>query len=218
MADKQKVVDWPPCQLMLVVEPGPGALQRLKAALECATISAVLIRPMAGDKLGAGEVKPLVDLIQDQGAAALLFGDAVLTKTLGADGVHLPAGLDTAQRVAAARALLGPEANLGVDAGHSRHTAMEAGEGGADYVAFSAAEATEESRRARDDLVTWWAEIFEIPCVAMDIHSADDAEQADTCGADFAALTLPRQTVEEIMVLAGDVNNRLQAYEMEGGT
>ena len=62
-------VDWPTCQLMLVIEPGPGARERLTAALQAADVQAVLIKPKPGDQLGAGEVKPLVDLAQEIGRA-----------------------------------------------------------------------------------------------------------------------------------------------------
>ena len=40
--------------------------------------------------------------------------------------------------VAEARALLGPQAQIGVTCHDSRHLAMDAGEAGADYVAFGA--------------------------------------------------------------------------------
>ena len=202
--------DWPACQLMLVIEPGPGARERLQAALEQATVAAVLIRPKPGDQLGAGEVKPLVDLAQDQGAAAILFEDADLAKTLRADGIHVPAGLNVREHVEAARAVLGADASIGVDEGTSRHVAMEAGEVGAEYVAFGAPGQTEAARTQRDELITWWAEIFEVPCVALDLESVDDVAAADHHGADFAALTVPlHQSVEAVMALVGDADMRL---------
>ena len=202
--------DWPSCQLMLVIQPGPGARERLQAAFEQATVAAVLIRPKAGDRLGAGEVKPLVDLAQDQGAAAILYDDADLAKTLRADGVHVPAGLNVREHVEAARAILGPDASIGVDAGGSRHAAMEAGEAGAEYVAFGLAEASEEARTDRDTLVAWWADIFEVPCVALDIATADEVAAADRNGADFAGLVISlTQPVDAIMTLAGEADMRL---------
>ncbi len=203
-------VDWPACQLMLVIEPGPGARERLQAALQQATVSAVLIRPKPGDQLGAGEVKPLVDLAQDQGAAAILFENVELTKTLRADGVHIPAGLDVRTQVAAARAVLGPEASIGVDAGASRHAAMEAGEAGAEYVAFGITQMSEDAHAERDALIAWWGEIFEVPCVALDLQTADEVETADHDGADFAGLVIRLdQSVDDVMQLVGDADMRL---------
>ncbi len=202
-------VDWPACQLMLIVEPGPGSLEALRAAFGHCQPAAVLIRPKPEHHLGAGEVKPLVDLAQDYGAAAIIFDDVRLARTLKADGVHLDirteGPLDAL--IADARASLGAAANIGVDAGISRHRAMEAGEAGADYVAFGAVEGTSVAREARDDLIGWWASIFEVPCVALDVVTADEAAGIDRDGADFVGLTLPAgASLDAVMVLAGDVD------------
>lgn len=215
--------DWPACQIMLVLEPGPGARERLQAALSAATIAAVVIKPKAGDKLGAGEVKPLVALAQDQGAAAILCDDVELVKTLHADGVHFQAvpslalmpGGDIRARVTQARAALGDEISIGVDAGTSRHNAMEAGEAGAEYVAFGVGDGSAEARAGRDALVAWWAGIFEVPCVALDIETLAEVIQADTDGSDFVALSAPlSRATSEIAELAGATDAHLsQATE-----
>src|SRR3546814_17115558 len=57
----------------------------------------------------------------------------VCSSDLGADGVHL--GQDDGDP-REARALPGPSAPIGVTCHDSRHFAMEAGDAGADYVAF----------------------------------------------------------------------------------
>jgi thiamine-phosphate pyrophosphorylase len=205
-------IDWPACQLMLTVQPGPGALAALRAAFGHCQPAAVLIRPKPEHNLGAGEVKPLVDFAQEYGAAAIIFEDVRLARTLRADGVHFDRTSDGAlsDLIADARASLGAAANIGADAGISRHRAMEAGEAGADYVAFGAAEATAVARQARNDLISWWAGIFEIPCVALDVATADEAEACCADGADFVALTLLAGASEDaIMRLAGDVDRVL---------
>ena len=202
-------VDWPACQLMLTVTPGPGAPDALRLAFGHCQPAAVLIRPKPEHRLGAGEVKPLVDLAQEFGSAALIFDDVRLARTLKADGVHLGSLIqgDLPAVVADARASLGAAANIGVDAGISRHRAMEAGEAGADYVAFGALENSPVARQARDDLITWWAAIFEIPCVALDVVTAEEAASCDGNGADFVALTLsPDASNETVMSLAGAVD------------
>ncbi len=212
MASKQKQVDWPECQLMLIIEPGPGAHECLRAACDVATVAAVLIRPKAGDRLGAGEIKPLVDLAQDQGAAVLVFEDAELAKIVRADGVHLPAGLSVRDRVDAARAVLGADASIGIDAGGSRHAAMEAGEAGAEYVAFGIGDGSDAALAARDELIAWWGEIFEVPCVALDLVSADDVRTANRNGADFAGLQLAAgASPDAVATLAGDADMALLA-------
>ncbi len=215
---KEAEVDWPACQLMLQIEPGPGAKDRLAAALGAGRVAAVLIQPKAGEQLGAGEVKALVSIAQEHGAAAILYEDVELAMTLKADGVHVPAGVEAADQVLAVRTALGREASVGVDAGGSRHQAMAAGEAGADYVAFGAAHRTEEARAARDDLVAWWGEIFEVPCVALDLATADEVEMADRNGADFAALRVESATsAEAVAALVGDADMRLIQSSDNGG-
>jgi thiamine-phosphate pyrophosphorylase len=211
-------VDWPACQLMLTVAPGPGAVEKLRAVFGHCQPVAVLIRPEERHNLGAGEVKSLVDVAQEFGAAAIIFEDVRLAKTLHADGVHLVSeGLgDLQAAIAEARGTLGNTANIGVDAGISRHRAMEAGEAGADYVAFGVADGTDVARQARDDLIGWWGDIFEVPCVALDVMTADEAGKLDVDGADFVALTVPSSgTLETSMVLAGDVDTVLGATGAE---
>jgi thiamine-phosphate pyrophosphorylase len=204
-------LDWPTCQLMLTVTPGAGALEALRAAFGHCQPAAVLIRPKPEHHLGAGEVKLLVDLAQDYGAAALIYDDVRLARTVRADGVHLHVQTDgtVTALIAEARAALGPASNIGIDAGISRHRAMEAGEAGADYVAFGAAEDTPLARQARDDLVSWWSDIFEVPCVALDVVSAE-AAKAESDGTDFVALTLPPgASIDAVMSLVGKIDSIL---------
>ena len=180
-----------PCQLYLVIEPGPGAIDRLQAALQVAPVASVLIAPRPGTKLGAGEVKPLVDLAQKANVAALLQDDARLARTLKADGVHVSASSDVLAAYDEARGILGQGGIVGVDAGNSRHDAMQAGEAGADYIAFGRPPADAEDYETREDLLAWWAEIFEIPCVGFDVSTAAEAAMLADTGAEFAALALP---------------------------
>ena len=82
---------------------------------------------------------------------------------------------------------------IGVDAGRSRDDAMLLGESGADYIAFGIPahvedRATAENRQS--DLIAWWSEIFEIPCVAGDVASPEGARTLAGDGADFVTLTL----------------------------
>lgn len=183
-----------PCQLYLVVEAGPGARERLEAALAAATITSVLVVPRPGQGLSAGEVKPLVDAAQAANAAALVFGDAKLARVLKADGVHLPPSANAMDAYHDARSIVGSGLIVGADCGGSRHLAMELGEAGADYVAFGRPPADEEDYETREDLLAWWSEIFEVPCVAFDISGVEEASAAIDAGADFVALMLPRGT------------------------
>jgi thiamine-phosphate pyrophosphorylase len=186
----QKAVD---CQLYAVVEADPGAADRLSAALGAANIPSCLIAPVAGSILHAAEVTPLVNLAQHRGVAALILNDPLLAGALRADGTHLAARKDLAVAYAEARATLGRDAAIGVDVGISRHDAMALAEAGADYVAFGAPAYLQDRGKARirrNDLIGWWAEIFEVPCVALDVETAQEAETLATIGADFLAIRL----------------------------
>ncbi len=201
-------------QIYLVVDVTAGAAERVAAAFKTTTIASVLFRPASGAMLNAGSLKGLVDAAQKQGVAALVADDAALARTLRADGVHLAAGTDLLKRYETAREILGRGAIVGVDAGGSRHIAMEAGEAGADYVGFGNArvelepveddEPADEADGTTNDLLAWWSEIFEVPCVAFDVET-EGILAASRTGADFVAITLPAA------LPVGDVPKRLEA-------
>ena len=180
-------------QLFLVVETGQSALDRLAAALAAAPVASVLIIPPAGQQLDSSAAEPLVQHAQSRGAAALLLTDVDLARRIRADGVHLPHGKDMEGQYRSARQVVGPSAIVGVHAGKSRHDAMMLAEAGADYIAFGIPEGIqdyESARQRRLDLVTWWAEIFQVPCVALDVETPEDAAQLAAAGADFIGITL----------------------------
>jgi thiamine-phosphate pyrophosphorylase len=103
----------------------------------------------------------------------------------GADGAHLSG----AAKFAAALALLKPDRIAGAGGLRSRHDAMLAGEAGADYVMFG--EPDRHGRRAGfeeiQERLIWWAELFEIPCVAY-AASKEEVAPLSRTGADFIAL------------------------------
>ena len=185
----------PACRLVMVVYAGTGAVERVTAAMAVADIATLIIAPADGGvALDAAGVKPLVDLAQSNNVAALLADNAALACTLKADGVHLTWSEDVAARYAEAREILGSRFIAGADAGHSRHTAMALGEANADYIAFGIPPHVEDRDAAcegRLEIVAWWAEIFQLPVVAFDVESVDDAAGLVRAGADFIAITMP---------------------------
>jgi thiamine-phosphate pyrophosphorylase len=183
----------PDCRLYLVVEAGPAAIADLSAAIGAAEVACCLIVPAAGETTTAATAKPIVAAAQRAGVAALLANDVELARTVRADGVHLEPLRTLPATYAAVRQTLGRDAIVGADAGVSRHDAMSLAEAGADYVAFGApAHLTDRNRarQRRDDLVSWWGEIFEVACVALDVETPAEADLLARAGANFVAVRL----------------------------
>jgi thiamine-phosphate pyrophosphorylase len=182
----------PPCQLYLISPPrfDPGFPEQLKAALDGGPVAAFQLRLKGVDDvevLRAGEVlKPILAAYD----VALIVNDrADLAAKLQADGVHLGQGDGS---VDAARQLLGRDAQIGVTCHDSRHLAMEAGEAGANYVAFGAFFPTttkETAHRPDPSLLTWWTTLSGTPCVAIGGIAPDNARPLVEAGADFLAVS-----------------------------
>ena len=163
-----------------------GVRDALAAALDAADVVAVLLRLAAADeRTQINRAKALASVVQDKGAALLLDGLPDIAAHAGADGAHL-SGIEALE---AARATLKPARIAGCGGLATRHDAMVAAEAGADYVMFG--EPNDERHRpsleAVVDRVTWWAEVFEIPCVAF-AGSIDEVEPLAAAGADFVAV------------------------------
>ena len=136
--------------------------------------------------LRAGE--RLMRIAQTRDVAFIVNDRPDLAKRLGADGVHV--GQEDAP-FAEARALLGPDRIVGVTCHNSRHLAIDAAEAGADYVAFGAfyATATKEAKtRAEPEILTWWQEMMNAPCVAIGGITVANARPLVEAGADFLAV------------------------------
>jgi thiamine-phosphate pyrophosphorylase len=167
--------------------------QQVAAHLDAAGAATLLIAAREGSGLTAAWARPLVELAQKKDVAALIEGDAQLARTLRADGVHLPWSKDIAARYVDAREILGTRYIVGVDVGRSRHDAMSLAEDGADYIGFGIPAHVEDRQTAAErrlELIGWWSEIFEVPCVAFDVDSAEDATALAAAGADFVAIRL----------------------------
>jgi len=182
----------PPCQLYLIspLEVGGDFPERLKRALGAGPVAAFQYRVKGLDQHQAARLaEPLQAICAGHDVAFIVNDDMALAKRLGADGVHL-GQQDGDPRDA--RALLGPAAQIGVTCHASRHLAMEAGETGADYVAFGAffptATKTVE-HHAEPVLLSWWSTLFELPCVAIGGITPANAAPLVAAGADFLAVS-----------------------------
>jgi thiamine-phosphate pyrophosphorylase len=180
-----------PCQLYLIspLDVGGDFPDRLAAALDAGPVAALQFRVKDVDQHEAARLAaPLQEICAAREVAFIVNDSAALAKRIGADGVHL-GQQDGDPRDA--RALLGPAAQIGVTAHDSRHLAMEAGEAGADYVAFGAffPTATKEVRHRPDpSILSWWSTLFEIPCVAIGGIGPGNGRVLVEAGADFLAV------------------------------
>lgn len=181
-----------PPQLYLISPLEVGGLfpDRLARALDAGPVAAFQFRVKGLDEHAAARLaEPLLRICADREVAFIVNDSIGLAKRLGADGVHL--GQDDGS-VAEARERLGRGAQIGVTCHDSRHLAMEAGEAGADYVAFGAFFPTETKavkHHAEPDLLRWWQALFEVPCVAIGGITPTNCAPLVEAGADFLAVS-----------------------------
>jgi thiamine-phosphate pyrophosphorylase len=182
----------PPCQLYLIspLEVGGGFPSRLERALDAGAVAAFQFRVKNLNQHEAARLaEPLQRLCADRDVAFIVNDDVSLAKRLGADGVHLGQGDGDPRE---ARAALGPKVQIGVTCHDSRHLAMEAGEAGADYVAFGSFYPTttkEVKHRPEPVILSWWSTLFELPCVAIGGITPANASPLVMAGADFIAVS-----------------------------
>jgi len=170
-------------------EVGGNFPDRLRAALDGGEVAAFQLRSKGVDQHQLARLaEPLQAICAEREVAFIINDDMSLAKRLGADGVHLGQEDGDPRE---ARALLGSAAQIGVTCHDSRHLAMEAGEAGADYVAFGAffPTTTKEVRHVPElGIFGWWATLFELPCVAIGGITPDNGRQLVKAGADFLAV------------------------------
>lgn len=179
-------------QLYLIspLDIGGAFPDRLARALDAGPIAAFQFRVKGIDEHAAARLaEPLQPICAAREVAFIVNDSIALAKRLGADGVHLGQSDGT---VAEARERLGREAQIGVTCHNSRHLAMEAGEAGADYVAFGAFFPTTTKaveQYAEPEILTWWQALMEIPCVAIGGIKPENCAPLVAAGADFLAVS-----------------------------
>lgn len=187
------------CRLYLITPPEIADIDAfaklLDAALGAGDVACLQIRLKTREGIAAPDAhiravtRRIIGPAQDKGVAVLINDRPDLAAELHADGVHI--GQSDAS-YAQARKLVGANGIVGVTCHASRHLAMEAGEAGADYVAFGAFHPTttkDASSRADPEILSWWQELFEIPCVAIGGITTDNARPLAKAGADFLAVS-----------------------------
>ena len=182
----------PGCQLYLIspLETGGDFPQKLREALEAGPVAAFQFRVKNVEQQEAARLAaPLKALCDEYDVAFIVNDDVALAKSLGADGLHLGQSDESLQN---ARAELGPDVQIGITCHDSRHLAMEAGEGGANYVAFGAffpTKTKEVFHRPEPDILKWWSTMMEIPCVAIGGITPENCQPLVDAGADFLAVS-----------------------------
>ena len=183
-------------QLYLIspLEVGGDFPARLERALGAGKglVTAFQFRVKGLDQHDAARLAEPLQEICERHEVAFIVNDSVpLAKRLKADGVHL--GQDDGDPKEA-REELGREAQIGVTCHASMHLAMEAGEAGADYIAFGAFfESTtkdkDDAERPTTDMIERWVKLFEIPLVAIGGITPDNCGPIVSAGADFLAVS-----------------------------
>ena len=178
------------CRLYAItpaVIPDLAAFTRtVEEALEAGDVAALQVRlKHASDAEIETAVRAFQPVCHRHDVALLLNDDPRLAARLRCDGVHIGQG-DTP--LTDARKVMGAGAMIGVTCHDSRHLAMEAAEGGADYVAFGAfypTETHETAYRPDPEILTVWQETMTVPCVAIGGIKVDNCAALVAAGADF---------------------------------
>jgi thiamine-phosphate pyrophosphorylase len=139
---------------------------RLAAVLDSTDIACVRLALAGKDEdmiQRAADACRLVSHARD--VAIVIENHLLMVERLGLDGVHLT---DGARQVRYVRKELGADAIVGAFCGVTRHEGMNAGEAGADYVAFGPIGATPlgTGEQVEFDLFDWWSQVIEVPVIA----------------------------------------------------
>ncbi len=176
------------CELYLRVPAGAlPARDELDAIVRQVMPAAILVTGDVGSA-DRERLRELIEAAQRQNIATLIEDDPALAIALRADGIHT---LADSEKLAAARGILGGEKSIGASCVLSRHEAMSMAEDGADYVAFGERDAgTGVDADELVEMIGWWGELFEVPCVAW--FSAEMGTEGAAAlveaGADFLAV------------------------------
>ncbi|MEZ5922712.1 MAG: thiamine phosphate synthase [Parvularculaceae bacterium] len=182
------------CRLYLITPPAIANLARfadeLRAAFAGGDVASLQLRLKgASDDEILRAAETLLPVARTADVYFILNDRPDLAKRAGADGVHI--GQEDAS-YAEARAIMGAEAAIGVTCHNSMHLAIEAGEAGADYVAFGAFFPTrtkDAKTRADIDLLRNWSIGTTVPSVAIGGINAENCGRLVAAGADFIAVS-----------------------------
>lgn len=209
-----------PCRLYLISPPKFELdifAEQLDQALSAGDVGAFQLRlKESSDTEILAACKKLYPICRAYDVAFILNDRADLALIAEVDGVHL--GQDDGL-IADARRLLGEDAVIGATCHASGHMAMEAGDQGADYVAFGAFfETTSKSKEKQEKygrpdlaLLSWWATYTVLPSVAIGGLTPQNCRPLVAAGADFiAAITAVWQHPEGVKTAVREFNEAIK--------
>ena len=182
------------CRLYLITPPHielPTYSNSLKEALDGGDVACLQIRlKQAEDDEIRRITESLQTILQSYDVAVIMNDRPDLAAELGCDGVHVGQE-DTPYKEA--RSIVGEEKIVGVTCKKSRHLAIEAADDGADYVAFggffhSSTKQSAETERADPEILSWWTQTTNVPCVAIGGITVDNCRVLVESGADMVCV------------------------------
>lgn len=169
-----------------VVKDAVSFAPLLEKTCRAGDVAAVILKLATKDEVVAlSEIRIVSTHLQDTGTALLLADMPALVEAAGADGAHFT----SVDELRGSRTKLAAGRLAGIGGLPSRHDAMVASESGVDYVMFGEPDATGKRPgfSALIERVAWWAEIFQLPCVAF-AGAVDETPRLVEARADFVAL------------------------------
>lgn len=183
-----------PCKLYLLtpprIEPAAFADELRRAiAAKPEIVGAVQLRLKdVGDDDFRRAAEALIPVCHGFDIPLIVNDRPDIARDTGADGVHV--GQQDAS-YSEARKIMGAEAIIGVTCHASRDLAIEAGDAGADYVAFGAffpSQSKEAKHHATTEILEFWSEMTIIPCVAIGGITAGNCGPLVDAGANYLAV------------------------------
>ena len=182
------------CRLYLITPPNielPAYSNALKEALDGGDVACLQIRlKQVEDDEIRKITESLQTILQSYDVAVIMNDRPDLAAELGCDGVHV--GQEDTPYMEA-RSIVGEEKIVGVTCKKSRHLAIEAADYGADYVAFggffrSSTKQSSETERADPEILSWWSQTTNVPCVAIGGITVDNCKVLVEAGANMVCV------------------------------
>ncbi|MCW9035610.1 MAG: thiamine phosphate synthase [Rhodospirillales bacterium] len=182
----------PLCQLYLITPPKfelVSFADKLAEAIDAGNVACVQLRlKEASDSEIMEACDVLRPIVQEREVAFILNDNPRLAAKMGCDGVHIGQEDGSYEK---ARDIVGDDAIVGVTCHNSRDLAFEAGELGADYVAFGAffpTQTKEAKHQAELETLKAWNMMTTVPSVAIGGITVENCTPLVEAGADFLAV------------------------------